>query len=141
MKAEEFGKYLRELRQKRNLTIRQIELMSGVSNAYLSQIENGKRGIPSPEILKKLSQALKVPYEELMAAAGYLDEIEQNNIVAEQKIAEAIADDPELLEFWQDLLKRDDLQLLFKQVRELPPDTIKRIIRYIKIVEDEEANM
>jgi len=134
------GEYIKKIREEKGLSINQLALYSDVSAAHISRIERGLRE-PSPEILKKLSQALKVPYEELMAAAGYLDEIEQNNIVAEQKIAEAISDDPELLEFWQDLLKRDDLQLLFKQVRELPPDTIKRIIRYIKIVEDEEANM
>jgi repressor LexA len=72
MKAVEFGKYIRYLRKQANLTIRQLELYSGVSNAYLSQLENGKRNVPSPEILRKLSGPLKVPYEELMAKAGYL---------------------------------------------------------------------
>jgi len=134
------GEYIKKIREEKGLSINQLALYSDVSAAHISRIERGLRE-PSPEILKKLSQALKVPYEELMAAAGYLDEIEQNNIVAEQKIAEAIADDPELLEFWEELTKRDDLQLLFKQVRDLSPQTIKRIIKYIKIVEDEEADM
>ncbi|WP_346206781.1 helix-turn-helix transcriptional regulator [Caldifermentibacillus hisashii] len=79
MKAEEFGKYIKELRAKRELTIRQLEIYSGVSNSYLSQLENGKRGIPSPEILKKLSKGLKVPYDELMIKAGYLEEKAENN--------------------------------------------------------------
>ena len=127
------GEYIKKIREEKGLSINQLALYSDVSAAHISRIERGLRE-PSPEILKKLSQALKVPYEELMAAAGYLDEIEQNNIVAEQKIAEAIADDPELLEFWEELTKRDDLQLLFKQVRDLSPQTIKRIIKYIKIV-------
>lgn len=73
MKAEEFGKYLRNLRKERGLTIRQIEVFSGVSNSYLSLVENGKRGIPSPEILEKLAPVYKVPYEQLMTAAGYLE--------------------------------------------------------------------
>lgn len=73
MEAIDFGNYLRGLRKDKGLTIRQVELYSGVSNAYLSQLENGKRGIPSPDILRKLSDCLDISYEELMKKAGYLD--------------------------------------------------------------------
>jgi Predicted transcriptional regulators len=73
MDALEFGLYLRSLRKAKKMTIRQLELYSGVSNAYLSHIENGKRGIPNPDILKKLSPHLGVGYKELMEIAGYLD--------------------------------------------------------------------
>ncbi len=74
MKAEEFGKYIKNIRNDRNLTTRQLELYSGVSNSYLSQLENGKRNIPSPDVLRKLSKGLKVPYKELLEKAGYIDE-------------------------------------------------------------------
>lgn len=73
MTAEEFGKFIKELRTKRQLTTRQLELKSGVSNSYISQIENGKRGIPKPAILSKLAPALKIPYDELMNYAGYMN--------------------------------------------------------------------
>lgn len=82
MKAEEFGKYLRSIRKQRKLTIRQLELYSGVSNGYLSQLETGKRGIPSPDILKKISGPLGTTYEDLMLKAGYLDELSED----EQKL-------------------------------------------------------
>lgn len=74
MKAEEFGKYIKTLRKNKKMTIRQLELYSGVSNSYLSLLENGKRGIPSPEILKKLCTPLGIPYDELMEKAGYINE-------------------------------------------------------------------
>lgn len=61
------------------MKIRQLELYSGVSNAYLSQIENGKRGVPSPEIIKKLSKALGSDYEELMLVAGHIEEKQKTN--------------------------------------------------------------
>lgn len=77
MQADEFGKYLRSIRKQRKLTIRQLELYSGVSNGYLSQLETGKRGIPSPDILKKISGPLGTTYEELMLKAGYLDELSE----------------------------------------------------------------
>ncbi|GAA4880021.1 transcriptional repressor LexA [Paenibacillus vulneris] len=71
--AIEFGGYLKMLRKRQNLTIRELEDKSGVSFSYLSQMENGKRGVPSPEILKKISIALGVEYDEIMTKAGYLD--------------------------------------------------------------------
>jgi repressor LexA len=73
LEAKEFGLYIRKLRTDKKMTIRQLELYSGVSNAYLSHIENGKRGIPSPDILKKLSKPLGVEYASLMKAAGHID--------------------------------------------------------------------
>jgi len=77
LEADVFGEYLRCLRKNKKMTIRQLELYSGVSNAYLSQLETGKRGIPSPEILKKLFNPLGVEYKELMIKAGYIG-IENN---------------------------------------------------------------
>lgn len=73
MNAKEFGEYLKGLRREKKLTIRQLDLYSGVSNSYISQMERGARGIPSPDILKKLAKPLGVSYEELMAKAGYFD--------------------------------------------------------------------
>jgi len=61
-----------------------------------------------------------------------------NNQSPHQRIVEAIQDDKELLEFWEELSKREDLKLLFKQVRPLDSDSIRRIIRVIKAIEDEE---
>lgn len=73
----EFGNYLRELRKKKKLTIRQLDTYSGVSHSYISQVERGNRGIPSPEILEKLAKPLGVDYEELMIKAGYMKEVKE----------------------------------------------------------------
>ncbi|QHZ50458.1 helix-turn-helix domain-containing protein [Paenibacillus larvae] len=63
---------LRDLRKLKGYTIRELSDRSGVSTAYISQLENGNRGIPSPEVLMKLSEGLNISYEELMEIAGYL---------------------------------------------------------------------
>jgi len=55
------------------LTLEQVEIKSGVSNGYLSQVETGKRGIPSAKILKKLAPVYKIPYEELLKAAKIIE--------------------------------------------------------------------
>ena len=72
MQSTDFGDYLKELRQSKKLTLRQVRDMSGVSDSYLSHIEKGTRGIPSPEILKKLAPVYGVLYEILANRAGYL---------------------------------------------------------------------
>ncbi|MEN9406609.1 MAG: hypothetical protein RLZ12_893 [Bacillota bacterium] len=68
----DFGIYLKELREAVQLSIGELSRLSGVSQPYLSQIENGHRGIPSIEVLKKLVEPLKVDYKEFLAKAGYL---------------------------------------------------------------------
>jgi len=84
-----FGTYLKQLRKKRGLSIRQLSAFSGVSHSYLSQIESGKRGVPKPEILQKLAPILHISYEKIMKEAGYLP----NNINYQTQSAHR-ADDP-----------------------------------------------
>jgi len=54
------------------MTLRQVEGATDVSNAYLSQLENGLVSNPSPNILNNLSEFYDVPYEILLEKAGYL---------------------------------------------------------------------
>jgi HTH-type transcriptional regulator, competence development regulator len=68
------GVVLADLRKARGLSLRDVEKSTGhaISNAYLSQLENGKIGKPSPTVLHKLADVYGVPYETLMEKAGYL---------------------------------------------------------------------
>lgn len=66
------GEYLKRLREVAGKTLREIEEKAEVSNAYLSQLENGKVARPSPRILHKLAKEYGTSYENLMAKAGYL---------------------------------------------------------------------
>ena len=70
----ELGSVLADLRKAKGLTLRQVEEATGraVSNAYLSQLENGKINKPSPNVLHSLAEVYVVPYEGLMEKAGYL---------------------------------------------------------------------
>jgi transcriptional regulator with XRE-family HTH domain len=62
------------LRTAKGLSLREVEEATGkaVSNAYLSQLENGKIKKPSPNVLHSLADVYVVPYEALMEKAGYL---------------------------------------------------------------------
>lgn len=68
-----FYEALKRYRKQKGLTIRELAERSGVSTAYISQLEHGNRGIPSPEVLNKLSEGLNMSYSELMKVAGYLE--------------------------------------------------------------------
>ena len=67
------GAFIREQRERANLSLRRLAERAGVSNPYLSQIERGIRR-PSAEILKRLSRALEVSAESLYTRAGLIDE-------------------------------------------------------------------
>jgi transcriptional regulator with XRE-family HTH domain len=70
--GKSFGERIRSLREVAQLSLRQVETLTGVSNAYLSQIELGRVGPPSPKIIERLARALGVPYLDLLSAAGHL---------------------------------------------------------------------
>ena len=70
----ELARLLADLRTASGLTLRQVEEATehAVSNAYLSQLEKGKVGKPSPSVLHSLATVYRVSYEALMEKAGYL---------------------------------------------------------------------
>lgn len=67
----EFATKLKELRQRRDLSLRKLGEKAGISYSILNSIENG-RIQPSKEIIIALAYALKVEDStELLAIAGY----------------------------------------------------------------------
>lgn len=71
MSSNEFGKHLKAARENKKMTLEVLGTKVNLSKSYLSHIENGRREPPSPEILRKLAEALGISYEELMIKAGY----------------------------------------------------------------------
>ena len=69
--APAIGTVLRQARQVRELTAIEAARSAGISPAYLSKLENGAVKRPSPHVLHQLSEALSIPYAELMRASGY----------------------------------------------------------------------
>jgi transcriptional regulator with XRE-family HTH domain len=67
------GGTLKELREIQKLTLRQVEEATGISNAYLSQLENDKIAKPSANVLYKLSNIYNVEMNTLLAAAGIIE--------------------------------------------------------------------
>lgn len=76
MEDNEFGNYVKGIRKTAGITLLELQNQSGVSQPYLSNIENGKRGIPTPDILNKIAGPLGVSYAHLMHKAGYWNDSE-----------------------------------------------------------------
>ena len=71
--SSDLGVLLADLRRAKGFSLREVEQATGrvISNAYLSQLENGKIKKPSPSVLHSLAEVYAVPYEALMEKAGY----------------------------------------------------------------------
>ncbi|QHJ83550.1 MAG: Cro/C1-type helix-turn-helix domain protein [Caudoviricetes sp.] len=83
---EEFGNNIRDLRKNKGFSIRQLALQSGVSNPFLSQVENAKRSIPKPSTLEKIAHGLRVDKSVIFKMAGIVDNV-PNNIPNELPIS------------------------------------------------------
>lgn len=89
-KHSDVGEFIRQRRERANLSLRRLADKAGISNPYLSQIERGLRK-PSAEILKNLSRALEISANTLYKEAGLIeDESPLTSVI------EAIESDQEL---------------------------------------------
>lgn len=62
-----FGKRLRELRRERGLSAKEMAAGLGVSPAYLSALEHGKRGRPNKRFVHRVCQYLGIIWDEAEA--------------------------------------------------------------------------
>ena len=70
--AMTLGKTLKGARENIPLTLRQVEDITGISNPYLSLLENDKIKKPSASVLYKLAAAYKIELNSLLMAAGII---------------------------------------------------------------------
>lgn len=81
-KHTDLGDFIRQQRERANLSLRRLAERAGISNPYLSQIERGIRK-PSAEILSRLSRALEISANSLYSKAGLMDEALESPTISE----------------------------------------------------------
>lgn len=64
--SNRFGKYLKNKRTSNGLSLRDVEAKCNISNAYLSQIERGKRNVPTIKYLIRLAAAYSINIHDLI---------------------------------------------------------------------------
>ena len=65
---------LKLLRLAKGDTLRGVEVATGISNAYLSQLERDAASNPTASVLFKLAKHYGVSYEELLTMAGHISD-------------------------------------------------------------------
>ncbi|WP_368293781.1 helix-turn-helix domain-containing protein [Dehalobacter sp. TBBPA1] len=72
--------YVKTKREKSEMSVRKLAEKAEISHTEIKRIEDGTRKQPSPKILKTIAAALNVPYNDIMIAAGYLNEAESGDL-------------------------------------------------------------
>jgi transcriptional regulator with XRE-family HTH domain len=70
-----FGSYLRQIREAKSISLRELAKKIGVSGAFLSDIELGRR-FPSADKIELLAKEIGIPVEELQKY-DFRDEAEE----------------------------------------------------------------
>jgi transcriptional regulator with XRE-family HTH domain len=119
----EFGRHIKSLREAKGLTLTELSKLSGASHPYLSQIENGRKGIPSTKVLKKLAGPLDVPYMELMYFAGHVEH--------QPAAVDFGMEDLERITFYFPQLEKEDLARLESKHKKYFDEDFKITPKYI----------
>jgi len=89
------GDLIRRQRELAALPVRQFAAMVGISGPYLSQIERGLRA-PSDNVLRAIAESLQTTADALYEDAGYSVIDEEMDSDVPQRVADLLAQDPEL---------------------------------------------
>ena len=127
-----FPEQLKKLRLEYNMTQKELADKINSSPSKVGMWEAGKRD-PNTEDLILLCKIFDVSSDYILGKSEI-----RNPYESHARIRDSLEDDPELLEFWEVLKEREDLQLMFKQTKQMSPKDIRQIIKIIKAIEDEE---
>jgi len=105
-----FAEALRELRRRRGVTQRDLAAAIGVSPAYLSALEHGRKGKPSFDLLQRIAGYFNIIW----------DEADQFFMTAEASHPRAVLDTAGLPPGHTAFANR-----LAREIRALPPDVIE----------------
>lgn len=72
----DLGGRLRQRRESRGWSLREVAAKAGVNHGYLSQLERGDVAEPAPSMLHKVAEGYDAPFQVLMQWAGYVESSE-----------------------------------------------------------------
>lgn len=125
------GDRLKKLRKEKDLYQKDVAKDIGLTASAIGFYEQGKRK-PDNDTLQKLADYYDVSTDYLLGRT--------NERSSADKIKNAVSDDPDLQDAWKKISQREDLQLLFKQTKDMDESSIRQVIRIIKAIESEESN-
>jgi transcriptional regulator with XRE-family HTH domain len=116
-----FGKRLRELRQERNVSQKDMAKAIGVSAAYLSALEHGRRGQPTWDKLQRIIQYFNIIWDEA-------EELQRLALISQPRVTIDTAGlSPSVTEL---------ANLLSMRIGEMDPETTEMFISSLKSLPD-----
>ncbi|MDD5793940.1 helix-turn-helix domain-containing protein [Clostridium sp. HCP1S3_B4] len=107
---------IKSRRNELKMTVKQLAEKTGLTPAYISQLENGKRENPSTEVMDKIANALYVSIDYL------LNKSENKELKkAKQKIEEL----------------NEENRIFFSKYEKLSPEAKKQMLKIIETFEEE----
>jgi transcriptional regulator with XRE-family HTH domain len=114
-KKKKLGEVLKEARKERDMSLRDVERETQISNAHLSQVESGKIEKPDMALLYTLATLYGLNYRDLLVLAGY-GVAEEGSGRARQRMSVAMRamgdlsarEQNEVLGFMSDLRRKRD---------------------------------
>ena len=112
-----FGERLRQLRAERGLSLKQMAEALGVSGAYLSALEHGRRGRPTHAMVVAICAQLNIIWDEA-------DELHRLARLSHPRITVDTAGlSPAATEL---------ANLLAERIRKLPPEQVEQLLTILK---------
>jgi len=124
-----FGERLKKLREELDMDQGEFGEIFRKSKSTISSYENNKR-TPDLKLVEKFADYFNVTVD-------YILGISDIRFSPDEKIKNALLNDRELYYFWEEITKREDLKLLFKQTRNMSDEAIRSVVNFIKAIEDE----
>jgi transcriptional regulator with XRE-family HTH domain len=115
-----FGRRLRDLRAERGIAAKDMAAALGVSPAYLSALEHGKRGRPNRRFVHQVCQYFGIIW----------DEAEELQRLADLSHPRAVVDTAGLTPEATLLANR-----LAERIRDLPPERVRRMLDLLEAQE------
>ena len=126
-----FGRRLKHLRKDREMTQLDLAESLGLARNTVAMYEAGERE-PSFQIAQQIADIMRTTTDYLL---GRTDDPR----TLHDRLADAASEDPELKEFWEAFMAKRDLQLAFRAMKDLDPPTLRRVLRIIKALEEDEG--
>lgn len=131
----DLGTRLRDLREEKGVSLREVAKTAGVNHGYLSQLERNEVAAPAPSILQKVAPAYGVPFPVLMEWAGYIESgLSANQQRALSYLGEDVSDNElELVRAFLDAIRKQGaaFSALARLDAELSDEEITRIRGYV----------
>lgn len=112
-----FGERIRDLRRKKGVSQKEMAAALGVSAAYLSALEHGRRGIPTWVLTQKIIGYFNVIWDDAEDLQRLAAQSAPRVVVDTSGLSSRATELANLLASCIDLLEEDDLQQLAEAVR------------------------